>query len=49
MVSIIPETTLLYLEKDNQYLMLKRNKKPKDINEGFWIGVGGQVEKEETV
>ena len=49
MVSIIPETTLLYLEKDNQYLMLKRNKKPKDINEGFWIGVGGHVEKDETV
>ena len=38
------KTTLIYLEKNNQYLMLHRNKKENDLNEGFWIGVGGHVE-----
>ncbi|TVP86808.1 MAG: 8-oxo-dGTP diphosphatase, partial [Acholeplasmataceae bacterium] len=35
------ETTLCYLEKHNQYLMLHRNKKPNDANQGKWIGIGG--------
>ena len=42
------KTTLIYLEKNNQYLMLHRNKKENDLNEGFWIGVGGHVESGET-
>ena len=41
-------TTQIYLEKDNKYLMLLRNKKAHDINEGKWIGVGGHMEKGET-
>lgn len=41
-------TTQIYLEKDNKYLMLLRNKKEHDINEGKWIGVGGHMEKGET-
>lgn len=41
-------TTLCYIEKDNKYLMLHRNKKENDLNEGKWIGVGGKFEKDET-
>ena len=41
-------TTQIYLEKDNKYLMLLRNKKEHDINEGKWIGVGGHMEEGET-
>ena len=40
--------TLCYLEKDNKYLMLYRNKKEIDINKGKWIGVGGKLENGET-
>ena len=41
-------TTLCYLEQDDTYLMLYRNKKENDINEGKWIGVGGHFEKGES-
>ncbi|MCM1568664.1 MAG: 8-oxo-dGTP diphosphatase [Roseburia sp.] len=41
-------TTLCYIEKDNQYLMLLRNKKKNDINEGKWIGIGGKFEPGES-
>ena len=41
-------TTLCYLEQDGKYLMLYRNKKKNDINEGKWIGVGGHVEGTES-
>lgn len=43
------ETTLCYIEKDDCYLMLLRNKKKKDFNKGKWIGVGGHVEAGETI
>ncbi len=43
------ETTLCYLEKDGCYLMLHRNKKTNDINHDLWIGLGGKLEKDETV
>ena len=43
------KTTCIYLEQDNKYLMLHRNKKEKDINKDKWIGVGGHVENNETV
>ncbi len=36
-------TTLCYIERDNQYLMLHRIKKEKDINAGKWIGLGGHL------
>lgn len=41
-------TTLCYIEKNDQYLMLYRNKKENDLNEGKWIGVGGKFEENET-
>ena len=41
-------TTLCYIEKDNNYLMLHRTKKENDINNGKWIGVGGHAEGCET-
>ena len=41
-------TTLCYIERDDQYLMLLRNKKKNDLNEGKWIGVGGKIEPGET-
>ena len=37
-------TTLVYVERDGQYLMLHRVKKEQDINRGKWIGVGGENE-----
>ena len=42
-------TTLCYIEKEEQYLMLHRVKKENDINEGKWIGVGGHLKPGETV
>ena len=42
------KTTLCYIEKDNCYLMLYRNKRKVDINKGKWIGVGGHLENGET-
>ena len=35
-------TTICYIEQDGKYLMLLRNKKKQDVNEGKWIGVGGK-------
>lgn len=43
------KTTLIYIEKDDKYLMLHRNKKEHDINKDKWIGVGGHVEENETI
>ena len=43
------KTTLCYLIKDNCYLLLYRNKKPNDMNEGKWLGVGGHVEEGESI
>ena len=37
-------STLCYIEKDNQYLMLHRVKKVNDENHDKWIGVGGKFE-----
>ncbi len=42
------ETTLCYIEKDHQYLMLHRTKKSNDPNKEKWIGVGGKLEAGET-
>lgn len=42
------KTTLCYIEKDNCYLMLYRNKRKVDMNKGKWIGVGGHLENGET-
>ena len=41
-------TTLCYIEKDGKYLMLHRNKKTHDENQGKWIGIGGKFEAFES-
>lgn len=41
-------TTLCYIEKDNQYLMMHRVSKENDINKDKWIGVGGHFEEGES-
>ena len=41
-------TTLCYIEKENQYLMLHRIRKKGDINKDKWIGVGGHFEEGES-
>ena len=48
-MSDIIDTTMIYLKKDDSYLLLLRNKKKNDINEGKWIGIGGHVEENETI
>ena len=42
------QTTLCYLERDGQYLMLHRVKKQHDENHDKWIGVGGKFEDKES-
>lgn len=42
------KTTLCYIRHEDEYLMLYRNKKKNDLNEGFWIGFGGKVEPGES-
>lgn len=41
-------TTLCYIRRGNEYLMLYRNKKKEDPNAGKWVGVGGKFEDGET-
>ncbi len=41
-------STLCYLERDGQYLMLHRTRKKNDINQDKWIGVGGHFEEDES-
>lgn len=42
------QTTLCYIERENQYLMLHRTKKADDDNHDKWIGIGGHLEADET-
>lgn len=42
-------STLCYIEKDNQYLMLHRTKKKNDINKDKWIGIDGKFEQNESL
>ena len=41
-------TTLCYLERGGEYLMLHRTKKEGDENRDKWIGVGGKFEPGES-
>lgn len=41
-------TTLCYLERGDEYLMLHRTKKQNDENHDKWIGVGGKFEAGES-
>lgn len=42
------QTTLCYIERDSQYLMLHRTKKADDYNHDKWVGIGGHIESGET-
>ena len=41
-------TTLCYIQRGNQYLMLHRVKKENDLNHDKWVGVGGKFEPDES-
>ncbi len=41
-------TTLCYIERGEQYLMLHRVKKKNDVNQDKWVGVGGKFEDKES-
>lgn len=41
-------TTLCYIERGDEYLMLHRIKKENDENKDKWIGVGGKFEDRES-
>ncbi len=41
-------TTLCYLERGEEYLMLHRTKKENDLNNDKWIGVGGKFQDKES-
>ena len=42
------QTTLCYMERGSQYLMLHRVKKENDASHDKWIGVGGKFEENES-
>ena len=41
-------TTLCYIERDGQYLMIHRNRRESDGNFGKWLGIGGHFEQGES-
>ena len=41
-------TTLCYITRGNEVLMLHRVKKKNDINQDKWIGIGGKFEGDES-
>lgn len=41
-------TTLCYIERGEEYLVLHRTKKENDLNRDKWIGVGGKFEDKES-
>ena len=41
-------STLCYLERGDEYLMLHRVKKKDDMNHDKWLGVGGKFEDKES-
>lgn len=45
---MMKQTTLCYLERGGQYLMLHRVKKENDASHDKWIGVGGKCEADES-
>ena len=42
------QTTLIYIERDESYLMIHRTKKANDENADKWIGIGGKLEEGES-
>lgn len=47
--ALLRATVLVYMERDGKYLMLHRNRKENDLNEGKWIGVGGKKKRFEFI
>ena len=45
----VNESSCVYLIQDGRWLMLLRNRKEHDINDGKWIGIGGKKEPGETM
>ncbi len=43
------ETTLGYIKRGEEYLLLFRNKKKNDENGGKWVGIGGMREPGESM
>ena len=41
-------STLIYIERGGQYLMLHRTKKENDMNRDKWLGIGGKFENGES-
>lgn len=41
-------STLCYIERGDEYLLLHRVKKENDLNRDKWIGVGGKLEEGES-
>ena len=41
-------TTICYIEKDGNYLMLNRTKKKNDQSHDKWLGIGGKFEDKES-
>lgn len=42
------KSTLCYIRKNGDYLMLFRDRKENDLNEGKWVGVGGKFKEGES-
>ncbi len=42
------QTTLCYITRGQEVLMLHRTKKKNDVNQDKWIGIGGKFEDEES-
>ena len=42
------ETSLCYIYRGDEVLMLHRTRKKNDLNEGKWIGIGGHFEENES-
>ncbi len=47
MDKIMTKTVLIYIEKNDSYLMLLKNNKG-NMNHGKWLGIGGHIEISET-
>jgi 8-oxo-dGTP diphosphatase len=45
---LMKKTTICYIENNGSWLMLYRNRKKDDMNEGKWISPGGKMEEGET-
>jgi 8-oxo-dGTP diphosphatase len=48
MICLMILATLCYIKHNSSTLMVHRNKKPNDIHEGKWNGLGGKFEVGET-